>query len=56
MDATTAAIAEVLRRWYAREPGNVIPFPTPSERALRQSRQWLRTYTRPMPQDPRPAA
>lgn len=55
MNATTAAIAEVLRRWYAA-PSNVIPFPTPSERRLRESRKWLRTYTRPMPHNPPPAA
>lgn len=56
-DANTIAIAEVLRRWHDNEPApNVIPFPTPSQRLARQSREWLRINTRPMPTDPRPAA
>lgn len=57
-DPNTVAIAEVLRRWYANEPApNVIPFPTPSERQQRESRKWMRTYTRPIgPTEPRPAA
>jgi len=35
---------------------NVIPFLTPSERQQRESQKLMRTYTRPMPTEPSPAA
>lgn len=54
-DPTSRAIAEVLRRWYARDT-NVIPFPDKNERQLRQSRKWLQTYTRPIPPTTPPSA
>lgn len=55
MDGNTKAIAEVLRRWHDSAP-NVIPFPTPAQRLQRQSRAWMRAYTRPMPPTTPPSA
>ena len=49
MDATTRAIAEVLRRWHESEPKPAQVIDLAAERQKRQREQWLRTYTRPMP-------
>lgn len=55
-DATERAIAEALRRWEEATSATIIPFPTPAER---MRREWMRTFTKPMPAPPttpRPAA
>lgn len=48
-DATERAIAEALRRWEEAPSATIIPFPTPAER---MRREWMRTFTKPMPAPP----
>lgn len=48
-DPTTRAIERVCDGWRTAV---VIPFPSPSERLARQSRKWLRIYTKPINNPP----
>lgn len=50
VDPVARGIAEALRRWNEAPAANVIPFPTPSERSTR----WMKKWTRPMDDKPRP--
>jgi hypothetical protein len=49
MDATTKAIAHVLRQWHENEPKPAQVIDLAAVRQKRERERFLRTYTKPMP-------
>ncbi len=49
MDGTTKAIAHVLRQWHENEPKPAQVIDLAKVRRERDRKDWLRTYTKPMP-------